>query len=73
MSVDECIENYPALAKKVFGKKQSIAKRLRGAKFNEENLKAAIQEIVNLRIPSSPKSDDSDHTRYPSEEDLCKT
>lgn len=75
MSVDDCIARYPSLAKKVFGKKRSIARRLvTGAKFNEANLEAAIKEIVQSRVPQSSTHPSSPvYHNYASPGDLCKT
>jgi hypothetical protein len=75
MNVDDCIERYPTLANKVFGKKRSIAGRITtGAKFNEGNLEEAIKEIVKSRVPQSTNgSENSEYHEYPSPRDLCKT
>ncbi|XTI93327.1 hypothetical protein V2W45_1215471, partial [Cenococcum geophilum] len=46
MSVDECIEKYPEMAKNIFGKSRMSLKGLINDKYDHNNLQREIQKIV---------------------------
>jgi len=72
MSVDECIEKYPEMAKNIFGKSRISLKGLINDKYDHNNLQREIQKIVNGRLPQQT-SRGKDFRAYNSPDDLCRT
>ncbi|KAI3320729.1 FabD/lysophospholipase-like protein [Xylariaceae sp. AK1471] len=71
MSVDECINRYPTMAKKVFGKERVSFKGILRDRYDAKNLEEEIRSIVHERLPKDGR--DALCSRFPSPEDLCKT
>jgi hypothetical protein len=71
MSVDECIDRYPTMAKKVFGKERVSLKGILRDRYDAKILEKEIHKIVCERLPEHDK--DPKHSRLPSPDDLCKT
>jgi hypothetical protein len=70
MDVDQCVEAYPSMAKKIFS---SPRKQLRGwpkAKYDARHLENAIKDVVNARVGETTK----EYVKaFESPDDLCKT
>jgi hypothetical protein len=73
MSVDECIEKYPEMAKNIFGKSRVSLRGLINDKYDHNNLQREIQKIVNGRLPQQTSRDFKDFRAYNSPDDLCRT
>jgi hypothetical protein len=75
MSVDECLQEYPQIARRAFGKKKSVLGRIStGAKYDATPLVEEIDRLVKLREHHKPpRLGNFDYTRFPSPGDLCRT
>lgn len=79
MSVKECLQEYPQLAKRTFGKKKQIGQRIvSGSKYDETPLIEEINRLVNQRTYHKPPRDKPprgkyEYHMYPSPGDLCRT
>ena len=74
MSVDECIEKYPEMAKNIFGKSRMSLRGLINDKYDHNNLQREIQKIVDGRLPDqTSRGDFKDFRAYNSPDDLCRT
>jgi hypothetical protein len=79
MSIDECLQEYPLIAKEAFGKKKNIFQRIAsGAKYDETPLVQEMERLVGSRTHEKdprdkPSIGQYQYDRYPSPGDLCKT
>lgn len=70
MRVDQCIGNYPSMARKIFGRARRQIKGWPKSKYDAKNLEQAIQDLVSIRTEKIEK----DYLKeFESPDDLCRT
>jgi hypothetical protein len=72
MSVDECINRYPAMAKNIFGRPRLNMRGLLKAKYDSICLEEEVRKVVSERKPGGVTATGR-HDYYPSPDDICRT
>jgi len=70
MSVEQCISNYPEMAKNIFSYPRKQIKGWPKNKHDAKRLEVEIQKVVTARIGEDPEKGSAD---FPWPEDLCRT
>jgi hypothetical protein len=78
MPVEDCIDTYPDLAQKIFGKARSKLARigtLRFYKYESAPLIDAIKDIVQKKavVGVTPRQSHFEFAKYHVPDDLCRT
>lgn len=76
MSVDECIERYPKMARSIFGNRRTSLRGVLRSRYDAKYLEKEIKAIVEERLPSSRERGEDFFNRarrMASPDDLCKT
>jgi hypothetical protein len=76
MSAEECLAEYPQIARKVFveGKRSLIGRIKAGSKYDHGPLVNEIKRLIAERTnKKDPRMGDFVYENFPSPDDLCKT